>query len=270
MSTHLERTRTFTAMHVPGAPVVLPNVWDVASARIVLSAGARAIATTSAGVAWSRGHPDGNDLTRDGALDAVRPIAAAVDVPFTADIERGYGETPGDVASTVSAFLELGVSGVNIEDSLRPVAEQEDRIRAARQAADDAGIPLFVNARIDTHLLGAPGSDAWAEETLTRATAYARAGASGVFVLGAQSAATISMLVDAIELPLNVAFGPGTLSVGDLARAGASRVSAGSAIAEAAYSVAGDWAAQMFGAPGAVVSVPPTLGWAAINEVVRD
>ncbi|WP_263055099.1 isocitrate lyase/phosphoenolpyruvate mutase family protein [Curtobacterium sp. RIT-PI-V] len=115
-----------------------------------------------------------------------------------------------------------------------------------------------------------PRSDVWVKETLSRANAYARAGASGVFVLGALSAATISMLVDTIELPLNVAFGHGTLSVGDLARAGASRVSAGSAIAEAAYSVASDWAAQMIGTPGAVVSAPPTLGWAAINEVVRD
>ncbi len=257
-------------MHEPGTPIVLPNVWDVASARVVLAAGARAIATTSAGVAWSGGHRDGNDLPRDSALLAVERITAAVDVPVTADIERGYGETPSDVAATVDAFLDIGVAGVNIEDSLSPIEQQELRIRAARDAAEEKGIPLFINARIDTHLLGDPGSDDWLEETMKRATAYASAGASGILVLGALSTDTISALVNTITLPVNVAFGPGTLPIGDLARAGASRVSAGSAIAEAAYSVAQEWASTMFNLPEATISTPPGLGWTALNRTIRD
>lgn len=270
MTTHLERTQEFHAMHVPGVPIVLPNVWDAASARVVLAAGARAIATTSAGVAWSRGQRDGNELTGDGAIDSLRRIVAAVNVPVSVDIERGYGETASDVAATISSVLEMGVSGVNIEDSLMPMAQQEQRISAARAAAENAGIPLFINARIDTHRLGEPGGDDWMAETLSRAAVYANAGASGIFVLGGLSAATVRALVGATTLPVNVAFGPGTLSIGELARAGASRVSAGSAIAEAAYSVAHDWASTMFSAPESVAPSSPALGWAALNQVVRD
>lgn len=270
MNTELERTLAFHSMHVPGSPLILPNAWDVASARVVLAAGARAIATTSAGVAWSFGQRDGNNLTRTSALDAMRRIASSVTVPITVDIERGYGETPSDVAMTIIESIDAGVSGVNIEDSLGSIDEQERRITAARGAADDAGIPLFINARIDTHLRGDIGSDGWVDETVARASSYARAGASGIFVLGALRAETITRLVNATTLPLNVAFGPGTLSISELARAGASRVSAGSSIAEAAYSVAQHWATAMFDTPDAVVSSPPALGWGALNGLVRD
>ena len=270
MTSHREQTLAFHAMHAPGAPLVLPNAWDALSARIVAASGARAIATTSAGVAWSLGHRDGNELTRERALDAVRSIASSVSVPLTADIERGYGETPRDVAVTISQVVDAGVSGVNIEDSLGPIEEHTERIAAARTAAEDAGVPLFINARIDTHRLGDIGSDVWMEETVARAAAYARAGASGIFVLGALRADTITALVNATTLPLNVAFGPGTLSVSELATAGASRISAGSSIAEAAYSVAQQWASAMFETPDAALSSPPALGWAALNGLVHD
>lgn len=270
MSTKLERARDFDAMHGQASPLILPNAWDVASARVVLACGARAIATTSAGVAWSSGQRDGNELTRDAALDAVRRIASSVTVPISADIEAGYGETSIDVAETVSSFIDVGVSGVNIEDSLRPIDEQQQRIAGARAAADDAGIPLFINARIDTHRLGNIGSDDWFEETVTRARSYALSGASGIFVLGPLAADTITRLADAATLPLNVAYGPGTLSIGELSRAGARRISAGSSIAEAAYSVAQHWASAMLETPEARVTSPPALGWAALNGLVRD
>ena len=270
MNTELESTLAFHSMHVQGSPLILPNAWDVASARVVLAAGARAIATTSAGVAWSFGQRDGNHLTRTSALDAVRRIASSVAVPITVDIEGGYGETPSDVAVTIAECLDAGVSGVNIEDSLRSIDEQERRITAARAAADDAGMPLFINARIDTHLHGDIGSTGWVEETVTRAATYARAGATGIFVLGALRADTVTELVNATTLPLNVAFGPGTLSISELAGAGVSRISAGSSIAEAAYSVAQHWASTMFDNPDAIVASPPTLGWGALNGLVRD
>ncbi|MFE4517566.1 isocitrate lyase/phosphoenolpyruvate mutase family protein [Kitasatospora sp. NPDC056783] len=235
MATLLDVAQRFRSLHVPGTPLVLPNVWDGTSARVVADAGAAAIATTSAGVAWSLGRGDGDHLTRDQALGVIARITAAVDVPVTADIERGYATDPDGVAETVRGVLAAGAVGINLEDTLRPVAEQAERIAAAREAADETGVPLFINARIDTHRLPPGDRTTWLDETLTRAHAYAEAGADGVFVLGTPDAETVRTLVGSQPLPVNVLAGPGTLSVSELAEAGAARVSAGSSIAEAAY-----------------------------------
>ncbi|MFJ6141039.1 isocitrate lyase/phosphoenolpyruvate mutase family protein [Kitasatospora sp. NPDC092286] len=242
MTTLRDKALLFRSLHVPGRPLVLPNAWDVASARIVAQAGAAAVATTSAGVAWALGHGDGDRLDRDLGLGLVARVAAAVDVPVTADVESGYASAPAGVAETVRGVLAAGAVGINLEDSLRsgpdplrPVREQCERIAAARGAADGAGVPLFVNARIDTHRL--PGGDpsVWRRETLARAEAYVAAGADGVFVLGTPNAAAVTALTEAVPVPVNVLAGPGGWAVSALAALGVARVSAGSSIAEAAY-----------------------------------
>ncbi|MEU2431644.1 isocitrate lyase/phosphoenolpyruvate mutase family protein [Streptomyces sp. NPDC007861] len=235
MATLIDKAQVFRSLHVPGTPVVLPNAWDVASARVVADAGALAVATTSAGVAWSLGRGDGDHLTRDQALGAIARITAAVEAPVTADIERGYASDPAGVAETVRGVLAAGAVGINLEDTLRPVAEQAERLTAARTAADDAGVPLFINARIDTHRLPPGDRTAWLDETLARARAYAAAGADGILVLGTPDAETVRTLVSSQPLPVNVLAGPGSLPVSELAEAGAARISAGSSIAEAAY-----------------------------------
>ncbi|MFF2624404.1 isocitrate lyase/phosphoenolpyruvate mutase family protein [Kitasatospora griseola] len=235
MATLRDTALRFRSLHVPGTPLILPNAWDGASARVVANAGAAAIATTSAGVAWSLGHGDGDHLTRDQALDVIARIAAGVDVPVTADIERGYATDPDGVAETVRGVLAAGAVGINLEDTLRPVTEQAERIAAAREAADGTGIPLFINARIDTHRLLPGDRTAWLDETLARARAYAAAGADGIFVLGTPDAGTVRTLVASQPLPVNVLADPGALPVSELAEAGAARISAGSSIAEAAY-----------------------------------
>ncbi|WP_411293214.1 isocitrate lyase/phosphoenolpyruvate mutase family protein [Streptomyces sp. CBMA156] len=235
MATLLDTAQRFRSLHVPGTPLVLPNAWDGASARVVADAGATAIATTSAGVAWSLGHGDGDHLTRVQALGMIARITSVVDVPVTADIERGYATGPDGVAETVRGVLAAGAVGINLEDTLRPVAEQAERIAAAREAADGTGIPLFINARIDTHRLPPGNRAAWLDETLTRARAYAAAGADGIFVLGTPDVETVRTLVGSQSLPVNVLAGPGALPVSELAEAGAARISAGSSIAEAAY-----------------------------------
>ncbi|MFJ6636068.1 isocitrate lyase/phosphoenolpyruvate mutase family protein [Streptomyces sp. NPDC091376] len=235
MATLLDKAQTFRALHVPGSPLILPNAWDAASARVVAEAGARAVATTSAGVAWSLGYGDGDHLGRDQALRAIARITAAVDAPVTADIERGYATDPAGVAETVRGVLAAGAVGINLEDTLRPVAEQAERIAAARRAADEAGIPLFINARIDTHRLPPGDRAAWLDETLARGRAYAEAGADGIFVLGTLDARTVETLVDSSPLPVNVLTGPGALPASELAGTGVARISAGSSIAEAAY-----------------------------------
>ncbi|WP_407699031.1 isocitrate lyase/PEP mutase family protein [Streptomyces katsurahamanus] len=267
MATLLDKARLFRSLHTPGRPVILPNAWDAASARVFADSGALAVATTSAGVAWSLGHGDGDHLGRDQALAAIARITAAVAVPVSADIERGYAADPAGVAETVRGVLAAGAVGVNLEDTLRPVAEQSERIAAARGAADEAGIPLFVNARIDTHRLPPGDRTAWLEETLTRAHAYAEAGADGIFVLGALDAGTVKNLAAASRLPVNIAVGPGTLSVPELAEAGAARVSAGSSIAEAAYGLAGRAARELL-TQGTATALDGGFAYAALNALL--
>ncbi|MER5748226.1 isocitrate lyase/phosphoenolpyruvate mutase family protein [Streptomyces sp. NPDC002088] len=249
-STLRDRALAFRALHVPGRPLVLPNAWDTASARIVEDAGAAAVATTSAGLAWALGAADGDRLERDRAVAAVAAVASAVRVPVSADIESGYAQDPEGVAGTVRAVLAAGAVGVNIEDALyggaeplRPVAEQAERIAAARAAADAEGVPLFVNARIDTFLRGAGGVDL----TLERAAAFLAAGADGIFVPGAVDPETVKLLAEGVDGPLNVMVGPGALPVAELAGLGVARVSAGAGIAQAAHAVVRRAARELLG-----------------------
>ncbi|MEV5724942.1 isocitrate lyase/phosphoenolpyruvate mutase family protein [Streptomyces pharetrae] len=246
------RALAFRSLHVPGRPLVLPNVWDRASARLVEEAGATAVATTSAGLAWELGASDGDHLERDRALTAVAAVASAVRVPVSADIETGYAADAAGVAGTVRAVLAAGAVGINIEDALhtpgrgplRPVAEQAERIAAARAAADEAGVPLFVNARVDTFLRGAGGVDA----TLERAAAFLAAGADGIFVPGAVDPGTVKLLADGVDGPLNVLAGPGAPSVAELAALGVARVSVGAAVAQAAHALVRRAARELLGA----------------------
>ncbi|WP_172382783.1 isocitrate lyase/phosphoenolpyruvate mutase family protein [Streptomyces sp. MNP-20] len=244
--THVNDLATaFRDLHVPGSPLVLPNAWDAASARLVETAGAAAVATTSAGLAWALGAGDGDRLTRDQALGAVARIVDTVSVPVTADVESGYAEDAAGVADTVRAVLAAGAVGVNIEDArhaagdpLRPVAEQAERIAAARGAADAAGVPLFVNARVDTYLRGAgEGAAERLALTLERAAAFLDAGADGVFVPGVVDPETVEALVAKVDGPVNVMAGPGAPPVARLAALGVARVSVGSGIAQAAHAL---------------------------------
>ncbi|GAA0307142.1 isocitrate lyase/phosphoenolpyruvate mutase family protein [Streptomyces polychromogenes] len=238
MTTALEKAAAFTALHTPTTPLALANAWDVASARIVEAAGAPAVATTSAGVAWSLGSPDGDALARDRALDLIARVASAVSVPVTADIEGGFAADAAGVGETVAGVLAAGAVGVNIEDGTRDPAEQAERLAAARAAAGAAGVPLYINARVDTYLFGLGESATRVDETLARASAYLAAGASGVFVPGVTDPAVIAELAKGIDAPLNVLVGPGAPSVAELGALGVARVSLGSWVAEAAYAVA--------------------------------
>ncbi|MGW2693580.1 isocitrate lyase/PEP mutase family protein [Streptomyces sp. NPDC001296] len=245
-----EQALSFHALHTPGRPLVLPNAWDTVSARLVVRAGAAAVATTSAGIAWDLGTADGDRLSRDDALRALARIAGAVTVPVSADIEAGYAADAEGVADTAAAVLAAGAVGVNIEDGvhagsapLRPVAEQATRIAAARAAADAAGVPLFVNARVDTYLRGAGGLG----ETLERAASFLAAGADGVFVPGVVDPVTVKALVEGIEGPLNVMIGPGAPTVPELAALGVARVSAGSGVAQAAHGLVHRAARELLG-----------------------
>ncbi|GGS00277.1 2-methylisocitrate lyase [Streptomyces aureoverticillatus] len=273
---HQHATATaFRALHTPGTPLLLPNAWDLASARIVEAAGAAAVATTSAGLAWALGAADGDRLPRDRALAAVAGIAAAVGVPVTADIESGYARDAAGVADTVRAALAAGVVGVNIEDALygadrplRPVAEQAERIAAARGAADAAGVPLFLNARVDTYLRDVgEGPDARLALTLERAAAFLAAGADGIFVPGAVDPATVKALVEGVDGPVNVMVGPGAPPVAVLAGLGVARVSVGSGIAQAAHALVRGAARELL-AEGTYGTLAGGLDYGELNELL--
>lgn len=255
----------FRALH-SGAVLVLPNAWDVASARLIERAGARAVATTSAGVAWSLGSPDGDKLPRDRAVDLVARIAAGARVPVTADIESGFGATAAEVGDTVRAVADAGAAGINIEDGtypgLRPVEEQAQRIAAARRAA-----PLFVNARIDSYLFGVGDPDTRLADTVARAKAFVAAGADGVFVPGVVDPEIIAALASQIPVPLNVMAGPGAPSVPEMAGLGVARVSVGSGIAQAAYAVAVRCAKEML-TDGTYDAQATDLGFGEVNALL--
>ncbi|MEV6240856.1 isocitrate lyase/phosphoenolpyruvate mutase family protein [Lentzea sp. NPDC051838] len=237
MTSTADRTKLFHALHQEG-PLTLPNAWDVASALIVEAAGAKAVATTSGGVAWGLGAPDGDAVDRDLAIDLVARIVKAVKVPVTADIESGFGQDAKEVAETLRAVAEAGASGVNIEDGqgagLRDAQEQKERLQAAREGAPD----LYINARIDVYLRGVGDPADRLRLAIDRANAYLEAGASGIFVPGVVDLDVVKQLAEAIDAPLNVLAWPGAPAVDEFAKAGAARISLGTALAEAAYAAA--------------------------------
>ena len=230
----IARAKAFAALHVKSNPVKLFNVWDAASAATVARAGAAALATSSFAVALVHGAADGEKLPRNILMDAVAEMAGKTDLPITVDVEAGYGRAPEAVADTVRAVIAAGGIGINLEDGLIgaeglfPVEEQAARIAAARAAADVAGIPLFINARCDVFKKIPPDQQApHVAEALTRAKAYAAAGASGFFVPWQTTPTLITDICEATSLPVNILASPATPSAAELAKCGVSRISLG-------------------------------------------
>ena len=257
----------FHSLHDASRPLALANAWDVASALIAEAAGAQAVATTSAGVAWSLGMPDGDCLGREEALAVITRITAAVSVPVTADIESGFAATTADVAATVEGLLAAGAVGINIEDGTCGVDELAARIAVTRTVADRAGVRLFVNARTDVFLRGIGAPAQRVAESLNRAARYLDAGADGIFVPGVADAATIAELTSGIGAPVNVMAGPGSLSVAELSRVGVARVSLGSSVAQAAYALVHRATKELL-ASGTYESVAAGLEYGELNGLL--
>lgn len=238
----LERAAYFRQLHSANRPLVLPNAWDAASARVIELAGALAIASTSAGVSWAHGRNDGQSLRREEMIEAIGQMVQAVAIPVTADIEGGYGSgSIHDVAETVHAVIAIGAAGINLEDSPGSDGEvllapevQAERIRAARAAASAAGGDLVINARTDVYLLQVGAPETRFDAAVQRANLYRAAGADCLFVPGVLDADTIAALVQAIDGPLNIMAMPGAPSVEQLRQLGVARVSVGPAITQAA------------------------------------
>lgn len=228
------RAELFHQLHAGPAPLMLPNAWDAASARVIENAGAKAIATTSAGMAWALGYPDGEQLPVQDLLAACRRICQVVTAPVSVDIERGYGRDAQDTGGLVGALIQLGVVGINIEDGTEPGTQTLalpsvlcERIACVRAIAQHQGLPFFINARIDTYLSNLQ-PEARLEETRKRALAYVDAGADGIFVPGLADAEEIATLTRLLPVPLNVYAGyPGAPGSHVLQQLGVRRISLG-------------------------------------------
>ncbi len=230
-----KKASAFRDMHSGNDILLLPNVWDVASARIIEEAGFGALATTSAGIAFSLGYPDGQKISQEEMLAAVARIVRSVRVPVTADIEAGYGNTPEDAARTAQGVIEAGAVGLNLEDAAgdpaTPLVElplQLEKIRAVREVAARLKVPLILNARTDVYLLQVGDPAKRYDEAVRRLRAFREAGADCVFLPGMRDAATIGRLVSDLRCPVNILAGPGSPPIPEVQKLGVARVSLGS------------------------------------------
>lgn len=227
--------RLFRSLHDGPDLLSIANCWDAGSARVIESLGVRALATTSAGVAWTNGYRDGNALPVERLAAVVRAITRVIRVPLSVDFEGGYSSDPATVGENVAAIVDAGAVGINIEDGGAPPELLEAKIAAVKKSAARIGVDLFVNARTDVYLRGLVPEAARVEETLARAKRYRDAGADGIFVPKVVDDAAIRTIAASIGLPLNVLAWPGLPAASELAALGVRRLSAGSALAQLAF-----------------------------------
>jgi 2-methylisocitrate lyase-like PEP mutase family enzyme len=236
MTTQADKARQFLSLHRPGEPLLLPNPWDLGSARLLASLGFQALATTSSGFAASLGRNDGS-VTREEAMVHAAVIVAATDLPVSADLENAFADEPAAVAETIRLGIEVGLAGGSVEDftgrqdnpiyDLRFAAE---RVAAAAQAAHTGPVPFVLTARAENYLHGRPDLD----DTIVRLQAYQAAGADVLYAPGLRDISDIRRLIREVDRPVNVLGVGGAPSVPELAEAGASRISVGGSFAFAA------------------------------------
>lgn len=233
--TQIEKAGRFAELHVAGDPLLLYNAWDAGSATVVAAAGTGAIATSSWSVAAAHGYPDGEAIPLDFATAVLSRVVTATDLPVSVDFEGGYAAEPATVADNVGRLLDIGVVGINFEDGrpgegggLYDVDAQCERIHAIRRRADEAGVPLFLNARTDLFLGTSPERQREQfQRARERAEAYADAGANGFFVPALTDEDVIAELCDTTPLPVNIMIVDGAPSITRLAELGVARVSYG-------------------------------------------
>ncbi len=233
--TQTENAELLKSLHLKGDPLIVFNIWDAGSAKALQEIGAKVIATGSWSVAAAHGYDDREKLPLDFALANLRRIVASVTLPVTLDFEGGYGKSPAEMGTNVARVIETGAVGINFEDQivggdgLYSIEDQCARIRAIREAAGEAQIPIFINARTDIFLKNKPADHAEAhlEEALRRASAYAESGASGFFAPGLRNVSYIEKLCRTSDLPVNILVLPDTPSPKELANLGVARISYG-------------------------------------------
>jgi len=250
-------------LHRGSELLVLPNAWDPASAAVIQHAGAPAVATTSAGVAWSCGWPDGDQLPAGEMIGAVRRILRVVELPLSVDIEEGCSDDPVEVGRLVATLVDAGVAGINIEDGSKSPDLLVAKLKAIRGTL--GGRDLFINSRTDVYLRGMATGDAAVEEVIRRAKLYIDAGIDGMFVPGVSAVDEIRRLAGAIApVPLNVMLVPGLPSREELHAAGARRLSAGIALSLEAYAATARAAAEFMGK-----QAPDAVSYPTLNALLK-
>lgn len=255
-STQTDLALRFRALHDRKQVLLLPNAWDAASACIFADLGFPAIATTSGGVAWSLGYADGEATPLPEVLAAIRRMTRVLRQPLTVDFEAGFGATAQEVGEHVRALIEAGAVGINLEDgvahaSLRTPDDAAARIAAAREAAAQSGVPLFINARVDNWIIGGdtPAEDRLAD-ALARARAYLAAGADGIYPIALADAPVIARFCREIDAPINIGARAGLPPLPELGRLGVARVSTATRLAAVAFSAARDAARRVLDSGG--------------------
>lgn len=229
-----EKAEEFRSLHYAKEILVLPNAWDVPSARVFEDAGFPAVATSSAALAVSVGYPDGERVGKEEFFSVVKRIAGVLRVPLSVDIESGFGATIGSLTNTIRRVIEAGAVGINIEDisdfekkTLLPVEKQVERIRAVRTASDSLGIPLVINARTDAYRFGAGDERAKLDEAIRRERAYEAAGEDCLYPMGLTERKSILTFIKAVNKPMNIIARKGTPAVIELQEMGVKRLSVG-------------------------------------------
>jgi 2-methylisocitrate lyase-like PEP mutase family enzyme len=267
MAASSSTARAFRQLH-SGPLLILANAWDAGSARFIERLGARAIATSSAAVAWTHGYPDGDVLPLPLLLSTLKGIARVITVPLSVDVEGGYADDAAAAAEVVSQVIDVGAVGINIEDGESPPARLCEKIERVKAAAARAGVDLFVNARVDVYLRALVPPERRLEETLARAERYRASGADGIFVPGASDAATIRPLASAIALPLNILARPNVPGAAELEAMGVRRLSAGSWLAQALYGRAAALATEFLREGSRDWVADGAWGYAEINTLM--
>jgi 2-methylisocitrate lyase-like PEP mutase family enzyme len=240
LNSQASRAERFRALHDRKSVLVLPNAWDVPSARMFEDEGFPAVATSSAGMLVSLGYPDGEDIPNREFVSAVRRIARVLSVPLSVDVVGGFGNTPESVAKSVRAVVSAGAVGINIEDfvhsvkKLLPLEKQLDRLRSLIRLRKSLGVPFVINARTDAFRYAPGDDDARLEEAIRRAKAFRDIGSDCVYPMGLTDSATISRFVRALDFPTNVMVRKGLPAVPELKRLGVARVSFGPSASYAA------------------------------------
>lgn len=240
-----DHATTFRRLHQDGL-LLLANAWDAGSARLIESVGAKAIATTSAGLAWSNGYADGDTLPVERLYAAVESIARAIRVPLTVDAEGGYSDDPTTVGATIARLGSLGAVGINLEDGGGTPEALCAKLDAIKRACAQAGVDVFVNVRTDIYLRGLAPEGERVGATLTRARLYRDAGADGLFVPGITQRTEIADVVAGTPLPVNVLAYPGLPAAAELAQLGVRRLSAGSGLSQTLFARAAELARGFF------------------------